>query len=291
MTDILLNIEKSKPGKAYKKLNNNTYLLHAVMIFICILLFIPVLITLFTAFKSPAQVAAEFPLKPPTTLYFENFKYAIKEGNFLTGLKNSFFLVFISLVLNLVIGTTCAFVLGRFEFKAKKLIMGLFMVGLILPGAITEISRFVLISYIGVYNTMLAPIIIYAATDVLQLYIYLQFIETIPISLDESVRIDGGNTWIVFSRIIFPLLLPATATVGIIKAINVLNDMYVPYLYMPSAKLRTLTTILMDFNGAITGKMYYLSAAVVIVAIPTVLIFLCFQKYIFAGIVAGAVKE
>jgi multiple sugar transport system permease protein len=169
--------------------------------------------------------------------------------------------------------------------------MGLFMVGLILPGAITEISRFVLISYIGVYNTMLAPIIIYAATDVLQLYIYLQFIETIPISLDESVRIDGGNTWIVFSRIIFPLLLPATATVGIIKAINVLNDMYVPYLYMPSAKLRTLTTILMDFNGAITGKMYYLSAAVVIVAIPTVLIFLCFQKYIFAGIVAGAVKE
>ncbi len=290
MTNISLNIE-NKPIKTKTKVNFSAVILHAIMIFICVLAFTPLLITVFTAFKSPPQIAADFPLKPPTSFYIENFKYAMKEGNFLLGLKNSFILVLISLVLNIVIGTTSAFILARFEFKAKKLIMGLFMIGLILPGVITEISRFILIKHLGAYNSFFAPILIYSATDMLQLYIYTQFLETIPISLDESVRVDGGSTWTIFSRIIFPLLLPATATIGIVKCINVLNDMYIPYLYMPSAKLRTLTTILMDFNSAITGKMQYLSAAIIIVALPTILIFLFFQKYVFAGIVAGAVKE
>lgn len=290
MTNISLNIQ-NRPIKAKTKFNLSTVILHAIMIFICVVTFTPLLITIFAAFKSAPQIAVDFPLKPPTSFYIENFKYAMKEGNFLLGLKNSFILVFISLVLNIVIGTTSAFILARFEFKAKKLIMGLFMIGLVLPGVITEISRFVLIKHLGVYNSFFAPILIYSATDMLQLYIYTQFLETIPVTLDESVRVDGGSTWTIFSRIIFPLLLPATATIGIVKCINVLNDMYIPYLYMPSAKLRTLTTILMDFNSAITGKMQYLSAAVIIVALPTILIYLFFQKYIFAGIVSGAVKE
>lgn len=110
-------------------------------------------------------------------------------------------------------------------------------------------------------------------------------------NLDESAMIDGAGYFTVFWKIIFPNLLPATATLAIIKSVDVLNDMYIPYLYMPGTKLRTLTTMLMDFSSSLTGSWQTLSAAIVIVMVPTILLFIFFQRYIFAGIVAGAVKE
>jgi raffinose/stachyose/melibiose transport system permease protein len=103
--------------------------------------------------------------------------------------------------------------------------------------------------------------------------------------------IDGCTYFGIFFKIIFPLLLPATSTLTIIKAVDIMNDMYIPYLYMPSGKLRTMTTTLMDFSSARAGAWELLSAAIIIVMLPTVIIYLIFQKLIFAGIVAGAVKE
>ena len=77
----------------------------------------------------------------------------------------------------------------------------------------------------------------------------------------------------------------------IIKAINIINDMYIPYLYMPKNKLRTLTTFLMDYANAQHGSWQSLAAGIIIVMLPTMLIYLFFQRYILAGIAAGAVKE
>ena len=87
-----------------------------------------------------------------------------------------------------------------------------------------------------------------------RLYIYRQFISTLPVSLDESALLDGCGYFGLFVRIIFPLLAPATATVVIIKAINIINDMYIPYLYMPKNGLRTLTTFLMNYANAQQGS-------------------------------------
>jgi multiple sugar transport system permease protein len=181
--------------------------------------------------------------------------------------------------------------LDRFEFKLKKIIFGLFLLGMVIPVNVTEIVRFGVIKNLGAYDTIFAPIIIYVATDLLQIYIFLQFIQKIPRSLDESAMIDGCSYFGIFGRIIFPLVLPATATLAIIKAVEILNDMYIPYLYMPSNNLRTLTTTLMFFSSAMFGSWQYLSAAIILVIIPTIVIFVIFQKYIFAGIVAGAIKE
>jgi multiple sugar transport system permease protein len=125
----------------------------------------------------------------------------------------------------------------------------------------------------------------------MQLYIYRQFIRQIPMSLDESARLDGCGYFRTYLQIIFPLLLPATATLAIIKTVDVINDMYIPYLYMPSEKLETLTTMLISYSGALKGAWQTLAACVIIVMIPTLLLYLLFSKFIFAGIVSGAVKE
>ena len=102
-------------------------------------------------------------------------------------------------------------------------------------GTITAfiIERFQIIQGLHLYNTIGAPIVIYVASDLMQLYIYRQFISGISVALDEAALLDGCSYFGLFVKIIFPLLAPATATVCIIKAINIINDMYIPYLYMP----------------------------------------------------------
>lgn len=280
----------SKPGN---KFSFGKLLSYVILIGITVIVFLPLLLVLFTSFKTVAQIANEFPLKPPSfsKLNLENYKIVFTQGKILLGFKNSMILVVISVALNALIGTMTAYTLHRFNFKLKKVVLALFTLGMVVPSYVTEIARFPIIRDIGAYNTLAAPIIIYAATDLMQLYIYIQFIDKISTSLDESAMIDGCSYFGIFFKIIFPLLLPATATLAIIKAVDVMNDMYVPYLYMPAEKLRTATTTLMAFSSSQFGSWEILSAAIVVIMLPTIIIYLILQKYIFAGIVAGAVKE
>ena len=160
-------------------------------------------------------------------------------------------------------------------------------------GTITAfiIARFQIIQGLHLYNTIGAPIVIYVASDLMQLYIYRQFISEISVALDEAALLDGCSYFGLFVKIIFPLLAPATATVCIIKAINIINDMYISYLYMPKNKLRTLTTFLMNYANAQQGSWQTLAAGIIIIMIPTIALYVFFQKYILAGVAAGAVKE
>lgn len=256
-----------------------------------LIVFIPLFIAAFAALKTPLEIGADFPLKPPNRLYLNNLWMVFQKGNLLLGFRNSMILVAVSVVINALLGSMTVYCLTRFEFKLKKLVWALFLLGMVIPVYITEVGRFSMIKNLGAYNTIFAPIIIYAATDLMQIYIFKQFIEKIPISLDESAMLDGCSYFGIYWKIIFPMLLPATATLAIIKAVEIINDMYIPYLYMPGSSLRTLTTTLMYFSSSMFGAWHYLSAAILVVMIPTVIIYLVFQKYIFAGIVAGAIKE
>lgn len=258
---------------------------------ITLIVFLPILVTVFAAFKTQFQIGSEFPLKPPTQFFWDNFKFVFEKGNVFTGLKNSLILVTVSVVINAVLSTMIAYILSRFDFKLKKMYYLIFLMGMLVPGFVTEIARFGIISKVGIYDTLLAPIVIYIGTDLMQIYIYMQFMNQIPLSIDESAMIDGASYFTIYRKVIFPMVIPATATLGILKAVEVMNDMYIPYLYMPSEGKRTLTTMLMSFASQRSGAWPQLSAAVIIVMIPTVTLYIIFQKYIFDGIVAGAVKE
>lgn len=254
---------------------------------------IPILLTLFAALKTKGDMVNTSPLLLPefSRITFDNFASVLGNKYLTIGFKNTTIILVISIFFNVMIGTVTAFVIERFNFFGKKFIVGMFFVGMLVPTIVTEIARFKVINSLGLYNTLGAPIIIYVASDLMQLYIYRQFISNLSVSLDESALLDGCSYFGMFRRIIFPLLAPATATVVIIKAITIINDMYVPYLYMPKNKLRTLTTFLMDYANAQRGSWQELAAGIIIIMLPTVLIYIFFQKYILAGVAAGAVKE
>ena len=253
----------------------------------------PIVLTFFASLKTKTDMINTSPLALPSfdRITFDNYKEVLTSKQLLTGFKNTGIILAVSLVFNVLFGTITAYIIESFNFRGKKIIVGLFFLGMLIPTFVTEIARFQVILKLGMYNTIGAPIIIYVASDLMQLYIYRQFISGISVALDEAALLDGCSYFGLFTRIIFPLLAPATATVCIIKAISIINDMYIPYLYMPKNKLRTLTTFLMDYANAQQGSWQTLAAGIIIIMIPTVILYLFFQKYILAGVAAGAVKE
>lgn len=252
----------------------------------------PILLTFFASLKTKGDMVNTSPLTLPLDrITFENYAEVFHNKYLLIGFKNTIIILVVSIVFNVLLGTVTAFIIERFQFRGKKIIVSMFFIGMLVPTFVTEIARFKIINGLGLYNTLGAPIVIYIAADLMQLYIYRQFISTLPVSLDESALLDGCSYFGLFGRIIFPLLSPATATVVIIKAITIINDMYIPYLYMPKNKLRTLTTFLMDYANAQQGSWQSLAAGIIVIMLPTILIYVIFQRHILAGVAAGAVKE
>jgi multiple sugar transport system permease protein len=126
--------------------------------------------------------------------------------------------------------------------------------------------------------------------DFIQLNIYLQFLKNIPYELDESAIMDGASLFKIYRSIIVPLMTPAIVTTVILKVVGIYNDIYSPYLYMPSSKLLVISTVLMKFSTGISNDWTVLCAAALVISAPTVILYLILQKYIFAGVVNGAVK-
>lgn len=256
----------------------------------CCIVF-PLLMVLFTSFKTDQEYVSTTVFQlPQSFLNFENYKNAFMSGRFLRAFKNSAILVIAGALGNVALGSMTAYCLGRFQFPGRSALNLLYVISAAVPGATLQISIYLLLKNMQLTGTMAAPILLYVSTDIVQIWIYLQYIETISVSLDESAMLDGASYFRIFCSIIFPLLMPATATVLILKTVAIYNDMFVQYLYMMGDKLQTVSTALQTFAGVSTNLQNTLSAAIIIVMLPTVIIFLALQKKIFGGIVMGSVK-
>lgn len=253
----------------------------------------PVFVTFFASVKTQAHMATVSPiaLPPLNEITWDNYQKVFSAKLLPNALQNTAIITLVSVVLNVILGSVTAYSLQRFDFRFKRLVLGCFYLGMLVPTFVVEIARFKLIQGLGLFNTLGAPIVIYVASDLMQLYLYMQFVSKIPPALDESALIDGCGYFGIFYKIIFPLLMPATATVVIIKVVNIVNDMYIPYLYMPKTKLKTLTTFLMNYASAQQGSWPTLAAAIVVVLIPPLVLYILFHRQITEGLSAGATKE
>lgn len=276
-------------SKKMKIINLYKYL---VSFFIVMLVIGPLIVVLFTSFKTKEHMVTVSPLllPPLNEITLGNYKNVFDSKYLILAVRNTIFILALSLFFNIILGSVTAYILERFEFRFKRAVLSLFFLGMMVPSFVMEISRFKVIQSLGLYNSLGAPIIIYIAADLMQLYIYRQFIAQVPHELEESALIDGCGYFRIFTQIVFPLLKPATATILIIKTVNIINDMYIPYLYMPKSNLKVLSTFLMSYASAQQGSWQTLSAAIVVVVLPTIALYIIFNKHIIEGISAGAVK-
>ena len=265
---------------------------YSTLILLVLIFIIPILTVFFAAFKTGEEYITTSVLAlPKSFMNLENFKTVFKDGNMLNGFKNTVIILVFSLSGAILSGSMAAYIFSRFKSKFSKFVNGMFLVAVMIPGIATQVATFQIISALGLFNTRLAPIILYLGTDIMTIYIFLQFLDNISISLDESAIIDGANYFQIFFKIIMPLLSPAIVTVLITKGVGIYNDFYTPFLYTPKADLLTLSTTLFKFKGPFGAHWEIISAGIIIIMIPTLIVFLALQKQIYAGLVSGSVKE
>ncbi len=263
---------------------------YASLILASLVTLVPLVVLLFTGLKSSAEYATSGPLDPPRNPTLSNFVRAFTEAKMASAFVNTTIILLVSVAGTILLGTMAAYALDRFEFRFKKTVFALFLLATLIPGVTTQVATFQVVNALGLYNTRLAPIVLFMGTDIISIYIFIQFMRSIPISLDEAATVDGANHWTIYSRIILPLLTPAIATVIIIKGIGIYNEFYIPFLYMPSRDLGVISTSLQRFKGPLGTQWEVLSAGALIVIVPTLIVFLALQRYIYNGLSAGAVK-
>src|SRR3954471_6938030 len=261
------------------------------LVLAAIVVLLPLGVILVTSLKTPREVANGSVLDAPNDWFnLHNYAVAFQDGKMLRAFGNTAIILIVSVTGTVFIGSMVAYAIDRFRFRVEKVIGPLFLLATLVPSVTTQVATFQIVNYLGLFDTRWSAIVLYTGTDIIAIYIFLQFIRGIPTSLDESARMDGANSFTIYRKIILPLLKPAIATVVIVKGIAVYNDFYIPFLYMPDDRLGTISTSLFRFKGPFGAHWEAISAGVVLVILPTLVIFLFLQRFIYNGLTMGATK-
>lgn len=228
----------------------------------------------------------------PKSLNFENYVRAWNNANFGVYFKNSI-IVTVSVVVIVLLATSAAgYVMGRYAFVGKKLIMGLFMASITIPLVFTVIPIYELLKEMGLEQNLLGLILAEAGGGhVIFLMLFSSFYGGIPKELEEAATIDGSGFLKTYSSIMFPLAKPIMATVVIMQFIWTWNSFLLPLIVTLSRpELRTLAVGLYALRGENVVDWTGIAAGACIAVLPIILIFICLQRYFVDG-VAGAVKS
>ena len=267
-------------------------LVYVSLILATLVVLLPLTVVLLTSLKSSEEMAngSGALALPDDPLNLGNCVTAFRDGQMLSAFGNTAIILVVAVGGTILIGSMTAYAIDRFRFRFRKLVVVLFLLAALVPGVTTQVATFQIVNSFGMFDSLWAPIALYMGTDIVSIYIFLQFIRSIPVSLDEAARLDGAGAFTVYRKVIFPLLKPAIATVVIVKGINVYNDFYIPFLYMPSEDLGVISTSLFRFKGPFGAHWETISAGAVLVILPTLLVFLFLQRFIYNGFMRGATK-
>lgn len=268
------------------------FLKYFSLVFFSFVAILPIVSCVVTAFKTETEYQnTNVMTLPESWLNFGNFVEAFQKANMGRAFINSFIVLVSVLVISVFVGTQLAYVLNRFKFPGNGLIRNLFLFATLLPGVAMQVSVFEIMTNLHFINTLYGYIIMMCGTDVISIYIYIQFFENIPVSLDESGVMDGASYFTIFYRILMPLLKPAIVTSCILKGVGTYNEYYAANLYLQDKKKwPTVATSLYTFVGPLGSKYNLICAGVIISLLPALIVFILFQKQIYSGLTAGSVK-
>ena len=253
---------------------------------------LPLISCLLVSFKTDEEYQLTPVMQlPQNLLNLDNFRRVWVDGDMGRAFATSFFVVMVVVAFSVLVGSMLAYVLNRFRFPGNGLIRNLFLFATLIPGIAMQVTIYQIMSSLGLVNSLIGYIILQCGTDVISIYIFLQFFENLSVSLDESAILDGCTYFGVFFKILFPLLRPAIVTVMILKGIGVYNEYYAANLYLQDkTRFVTVSTALYTFTGPFGNAYNLICAGVILTMIPMLIIFVACQKQIYSGLAAGSVK-
>jgi len=246
----------------------------------------PLLILISASMKSLPEFFKN-PTGLPESFSSDNFKEAWDLANFPKFLLNSLIYTSVATFLFVIMSVFVAFPIARGYVKGAGALLTLYVVALFLPPAL--IPQFQLILNLGLYNTRQGYILLFLINPI-GLIILVNYIKSIPKELDESAAMDGcGYIRFVWS-ILIPLIKPAIATVTVIHAIGIWNELILANVYLTDDDLYPITKGLIVFEGVYGSDWPKLAAAVLMLMAPMLVLFMFLQRYIISGLTSGAVK-
>ncbi len=262
---------------------------------------IPVLLVIFAVYFSPFYILLNISFKPVTDLSsrwkfpsaptLENFRVAIEDGGILQALGHSFLIMVVSVLLIVVVGSLAAYPLARNKSRWNKLVKGFILGVMMVPPLSILVSLYSVLVDIGGINHYWGVILTLLTFELpMAIFLYTNFIASIPTALDEAAAIDGCGPIRTFFLIILPQLKSVTASVVILTGIHCWNDYQFSLYVLQSSEKRTVTLAISSFFSQTTSNLNAASAAALLAILPVVVCFLCLQKYFIKGMVDSAVK-
>ncbi|MBN1037226.1 carbohydrate ABC transporter permease [Clostridium sp. ZS1] len=283
---------KSRKNKAYKvnKDEKTNWFVTILMILGTITVLFPLLITVLIALKSPQDMMNGI-FSLPKVFHFENFTKAIEMTNFFNALKNSLTITITTVILTLITNSMVGYAIARnMNKKTYKAMYYYFLSAMFVPFPIIMLPLVKQVSVWSMDNVM-GLILLYTVYGLSSnVFLYVGFLKSIPVELEEAALIDGASTWQVFYKIIFPMLKPIHATVAILTALWCWNDVMLPLVILSNPDFATIPLVQFIFQSQF-GTDYNLAFASYLLAlIPILLFYLIAQKGIIDGVTKGAIK-
>lgn len=250
----------------------------------------PLLLVLSNSLRSTAAIYAS-PLGAPGLAGLRNYVTAWSEASMSGYFANSLIVTAASLLLGVGAATLAGYGLGRLRFPGREAIGGLFLAGLLLPAQLGVVPLFYLLRQIGLIDSLPGLILIYAThTLPLSVYLLAGFFRQLPVELEEAARIDGAGELRILVSIMLPLVRPALTTVVVVQCAPIWNDFFYPLVMLRSPERFTLPVGLTSFIGQYDQDYGSLFAALVIVSLPLILLFLAATRHVITGLTAGIGK-
>ena len=276
----------------------NKKIAHVVMWVVLLLLFFcfifPFFLVIINAFKSKADItAAPLALIGRHGFTLKNFPEAMKKMNFWTVFGNSLIITVSATVLTILVSSMNAFVIVRNNWKFCTIIFSLMIASMVIPFQVLMVP---LVSVYGgmlrVLNHRITLILMHVGFSVsMAMFMFHGAIKTnIPLALEEAATIDGCTRWQTWWKVVFPLLKPTIATVGIINAMAYWNDYLLPSLVLTKKNLYTIPIATQAFYGTYSTDIGLIMAALLLAMLPILILYVFLQRYIVEGVASGAVK-
>jgi len=252
---------------------------------------VPLYLAVVVALKTPDQLASGTGFEWPSPVRWENFSEAWTRTNFSQALTNTALITVGSVIFTLLTSSVVAYALARNIHRPFfKGVFFYLLAALFIPFPIIMLPLVKQTAFLGLDNQggMILLYTIYGLS--LNIFIYTAYIRSIPIELEEAARVDGASTWRVFRQIIFPLLMPMNATVGILTCVWAWNDFIMPLVVLTDPSSRTLPLAQYVFQGQFNTDYTVAFASYLMAMAPLLIVYIFSQRWVISGVTRGSIK-
>ncbi|MCU6708669.1 carbohydrate ABC transporter permease [Paenibacillus sp. J5C_2022] len=263
---------------------------YAFMIVLSSLFFYPMIWLVLSSFRQNREIFAS-PFRLPSEINLQNWADAWQAGNMNTYAQNSVIVTALTIIGILLFASMAAFAFSKLKFKGSKTLMLLFVFGLFMPLQSFIIAQSYIFDQLNLKDSYMGLILPYIGVGLpLAIFLLKAYLDSVPRELMEAAKIDGCGEATLFARVIFPLLIPSMATVGIFSALNTWNELLLAMLYIQNDELKTIPVGLLAFSSRYMTDYKLLFSALAIITIPMIILYIFFHRYIVAGLTEGALK-